>query len=156
MTAPNHKFRSQVFQLALAIAGAFLYSIPTIATSAITPKTETSTPSQATTVSPTLIAQNRTQRIRFGRGTSGATLNGGIARGETVTYLLNAKSGQTMEVTVTSPEDNAVFRIVSPRRRTLIDETSQWSDELPATGDYRIIVGSTRGGASYRLTVTVE
>lgn len=156
MTVPNHKFRSQAFKLTLAIAGAFVWSIPTIATSAIAPKPETSTSSQATIANPTLIAQNRVQRIRFGRGTSGATLNGGIARGETVTYLVSAKAGQTMEVTVTSPEDNAVFQIISPRRRSLIEETTQWSNELPATGDYRIVVGSTRGGASYRLTVTVE
>ncbi len=100
------------------------------------------------------------ERIRFARGTSGTTLEDGVARGETRTYLLGARAGQTMEVSISSAENNAVFQIYRPNGRAMGgarpgDDATYWANELPQSGDYRIVVGSTRGGADYALTVAI-
>lgn len=66
-----------------------------------------------------------------------------------------------MSIRIMSLEDNAVFDVVAPpnklgQRRTLKQEAVTWSNTLPETGDYQIVVGSTRGNASYRLQVTIK
>jgi hypothetical protein len=35
-------------------------------------------------------------------------------------------------------------------------DTKQWTGPLPATGSYLIKVGSTRGNATYELSVSLE
>ena len=76
-------------------------------------------------------------------------------------YLLDAQKGQIMTVKLTSLENNAVFDLFAPAsnnspRRLLKQETVTWSAVLPVTGDYQVIVGSTRGNATYRLEVTIQ
>ncbi len=99
---------------------------------------------------------NRTMRIRFARGRSTKVIEDAVVRGTRDRYLLRARAGQTLIVRITSLEDNAVFDIHAPGRRTLAEETTDWSGELPRSGDYVIVVGGTRGNASYRLEVTVR
>lgn len=101
------------------------------------------------------------QVIRFAPGASSAVVSGGIARGETAVYTIGAGAGQTMSLGMQSAEDNAVFQIETPDGRQLPgaadgDDTRVWRGPLPADGDYRIIVGSTRGGASYELKVSIR
>jgi hypothetical protein len=111
---------------------------------------------------PQRIAQaNRTQRIRFARGANGATIQTSVVRGERDVYLLGAKQGQRMTIKLTSVEGNAVVAIAAPlvsggKERILKQDATTWTGTLPATGDYRLIVGSTRGNASYRLQVTIQ
>jgi len=81
-------------------------------------------------------------RIKFPAGKYGTTLNGGIARGETKKYWVGAGQGQKMKVTISSVEGNAVFRVVG--------------DGGQLSGDYLIEVGSTRGGADYKLSVDIR
>jgi hypothetical protein len=117
-----------------------------------------STHQERATVEPTLlIAQrSRTERIRFARGANSATVETAVVRGTRDTYLLTANKRQTMTVSITSLEKNAVFDIQAPNGRLLKQEGTSWSGVLPSTGDYKIIVGGTRGNASYRLRVTVK
>jgi hypothetical protein len=101
------------------------------------------------------------QRVKFPRGGSGVTLNGGVVRGDRDEYLLKAGKGQTMKVTITSIEDNAVFQIYAPNNKTLKgaaegDDAMDWSGTLPLAGEYRIVVGGTRGNASYKITIEIE
>jgi hypothetical protein len=64
-------------------------------------------------------------------------------------------------VRISSLEDNAVFQIYVPGHEQTLDgagegdDATEWSGELPVSGDYRIVVGGTRGNASYRLEVTI-
>lgn len=101
--------------------------------------------------------------LRFAPGASGATVEGGIARGETVSYLVGARAGQTMSVAVVSEEDNAVFTIHLPGSsgKTLPgagegQDAAAWKGTLPESGTYRIEVGATRGGAGYSLSVGIR
>jgi hypothetical protein len=106
---------------------------------------------------PLLLAQNvRTRRINFARGRSSAVVENAVVRGERDVYLLNAKARQKMTVSITSLEKNAVFDITSPNGKTLRQEATSWSGALPATGQYKIVVGGTRGNASYKLQVGIK
>lgn len=102
------------------------------------------------------------QEIRFARGASSATLEGGVIRGERDVYTLVARKGQRMTVTVTSVEDNAVFQIYPPGSEEGLsgaadgEDAKRWSGALPASGRYRIVVGGTRGNCTYTLKVGIK
>jgi hypothetical protein len=119
---------------------------------------EDSTVDEITTIKPTLVIaqQSRTRRIQFASGASSAVVEDAVVRGTRDTYLLGAKAGQKMTVSITSVENNAVFDIISPKQKLLKQEATSWSTKLPATGDYRIVVGGTRGNATYNLRVEIK
>jgi hypothetical protein len=112
--------------------------------------------------------------IQFAKGTSAATIEGGVVRGDNDWYDLTAKAGQTMDVRITSVESNAVFQIYQPGFKvtkddgmtfaegpTLAkagggDDAMTWIGRLPASGKYLIVVGGTRGNASYTLKVSIK
>jgi hypothetical protein len=106
-------------------------------------------------------AEGIKKRLRFPKGFSGVTLKGGVIRGDSDIYLLKAGKGQTMKVTITSIENKAVFQIYAPNSKALKgadegDDAMKWKGKLPLSGDYQIIIGGTRGNASYSITVEVE
>ena len=100
---------------------------------------------------PCLVAQ-----IRFAPGTNSATVNQSVVRGSRNIYLLRANQGQRMELKITSLENNAVFDLIAPNGEILKTEATQSSLKLPATGNYEIIVGGTRGNATYKLNVKIQ
>jgi len=109
-----------------------------------------------------VFAQGVKQKIRFARGASSATVHGAVVRGDRDRYYLGAKKGQTMSVKITSEEDNAVFQIYLPGEEEALpgagdgDDAKDWSGELPKDAEYVIVVGGTRGNASYTLKVSIE
>ncbi|MBD2743949.1 hypothetical protein [Coleofasciculus sp. FACHB-1120] len=147
----NRKFASK---LALVGAGALLCLIPSIEAIA---KTVTSTGAAA--VQPTVLAaqpKGRTQRVRFAKGKSSAVVEYSVVRGTRDIYVLGAKARQKMTIAITSLEENAVFDIVDPNGRMIDQEATSWTGTLPKTGDYKIVVGGTRGNASYRMKVGIK
>ena len=100
--------------------------------------------------------------IKFKKGENSATISGSVIRGEENSYVLTAKKNQKMVVTISSTEDNAVFRIKDRSSRYYldgageIDDAKQWEGTLPSKGDYEIIVGGTRGNAEYTLKVFID
>jgi hypothetical protein len=147
-----------------------LLAMPLAALSTITLSLATATASvqadclntASTASQPMLVTQrSRIQRVRFAPGENSATIKTSVVNGTRDRYLLGAQKGQTMQVKITSLENNAVFDIVAPPNNTsprqlLKQEVVTWSDVLPNTGDYQIVVGPTRGNASYRLEVTIR
>ena len=104
----------------------------------------------------TAAQQGMTKRVRFPKGRNSVVLRGAAVRGTQDRYILRAGSGQTMTLRITSTEDNAVFDVMAPGGQSLASEVTDWTGELPATGDYTIVVGGTRGNATYRLAVTIR
>jgi hypothetical protein len=112
--------------------------------------------------------------ISFAPGKSAATVDSGVVRGAVKCYTLRARKGQRLSATITSPEKNAVFQIYrpgygfTPDQSTLTatstslqgagetDDAATWEGELPGTGKYLIVVGATRGNATYRLNISVR
>lgn len=102
-----------------------------------------------------------TKRVQFARGSNSATLKGAVIRATKDRYILGAREGQTMTVSVTALEDNAVFYIVGPNGSALegADDESDitnWTGELPDSGNYSIYVSPTRGNATYTLKVSIR
>lgn len=90
------------------------------------------------------------------------TVSGSVIRGERARYTVNAKAGQTLTVNITSDENNAVFQIYFPgEKETLpgageMDDATKWSGKIPADNEYVIVVGPTRGNATYKLTCSLK
>ena len=113
--------------------------------------------------------------IFFATGSTRGTVGGHVMRGARHLYALNASAGQIMTVTITAPDDNAVFQISEPGVTVARDadgllqftgaalahandgdDTTRWSGRLPHSGPYLIVVGSTRGNARYSMDVKIE
>ncbi len=106
-------------------------------------------------------ARGVTRRVRFARGRTTAVLKNSVVRGDVDRYIIGARAGQTITVHITSRENNAVFNLQTPSGKSLegageVDDATDWSGELPESGDYIIEVGGTRGNATYTLEVTIR
>jgi hypothetical protein len=101
-------------------------------------------------------SETRTQRILFKPGAVGTVVEGSLGRGSRTIYLLRAKAGQIMTLSLTSLEQNAVFEVQAPDGQYLEQEATSFRGELPLTGDYSVIIRGTRGNANYRLEVTIR
>jgi hypothetical protein len=102
-----------------------------------------------------------TQRVKFARGRTTAVLKGAVVRATKDRYILGAREGQTMIVHISSREKNAVFTILGPDAAALEGtgeeaDATDWTGELPLSGDYSIWVSPTRGNATYTLEVTIR
>ncbi|HMD63080.1 MAG TPA: hypothetical protein VKF83_03790 [Stellaceae bacterium] len=111
--------------------------------------------------------------IHFARGASRAVISGGVERGGRALYTLGARAGQTLAVRAAALERNVAFQIYRPgfvlpaqrgdeiQGKTLQgagegQDTRHWSGRLPDSGDYLLVVGATRGGAAYRLRISIR
>jgi len=107
-------------------------------------------------------ADGITKRVKFQKGQSAATFEGTVIRGDRDTYLLKAGKNQTMNITITSEEENAVFQVKDTKTGKYLKGAGTGNDavyftgELPSDGDYKVIVGGTRGNASYTITISIE
>ena len=101
------------------------------------------------------------ERVRFAPGKDSAIVKGAVLRGERDRYIVGAEARQTMMVTITSLEDNAVFEIGKPDGGELPgaaggNDATKWRGVLPTSGDYVISVGGTRGNATYSLSIVIR
>ena len=109
-----------------------------------------------------LSAQGVKKKVRFAKGTSSITIRESVVRGDRDRYYVGAKAGQKMTVKITSTEKTAVFQIYFAGEQESLagageeDDATNWSGELPADNDYVIVVGGTRGNATYALTISIK
>jgi hypothetical protein len=95
----------------------------------------------------------------FEPGENSVSVEGSVERGDRDVYILKGKAGQEIQVDISSPENNAVFQIFSPGKTEspqgagFDDNAVKWAGSLPVSGEYQIMVGGTRGNASYKLVV---
>lgn len=97
-------------------------------------------------------------RISFPRGRTTAVLRGSVHRGMSHDYLLRARTGQNMSVHLTS-RGEVSFSVMSPGGQSLADLVTDWSGELPESGDFRInVLPPTENSrpAPYTLEVTIR
>jgi hypothetical protein len=112
--------------------------------------------------------------IRFARGASSAEVRGAVVRGTRALYSIAARKGQSMSLRIRAVEDNAVFQVYAPGARPETrdgvlqvigealpgagegEDATRWTGKLPQSGTYLLVVGATRGNATYRLTVAIR
>lgn len=108
---------------------------------------------------PMLLAQNnRARRIEFASGASTATVSSSVVRGDRAIYVLRGDRGQTMSVTIDSSQEQggALFDVISPNGEILSSGATNFRQALPQSGEYRIIVGGSRGNASFSMMVSIN
>ena len=116
----------------------------------------------------TALAQDeiRKDRISFERGESQTTVEGSITGYDSVDYLVGARAGQDMSVTLESDHSNSYFNVIPPDEENVavfVGSTSgsRYSGQLDLDGDWKIRVYLMRAAArreetaSYSLTVGV-
>ena len=101
------------------------------------------------------------QSIRFATGPLDVELNGAVIGGEHDRYSLTMLAGEMLDVQIASLEGNAVFSILGPDQVPLPGteegrDTIQWAVPISVDGEYSILVGPTRGNATYTLKVNVS
>jgi hypothetical protein len=126
---------------AVSMGGATTYSLQVII-----PPLETPPPPQA-------------KRIEFAAGATSAVVQGTLAAEGIDEYLLRALGGQSMTVTVWSPDSSVVLEIYGisdgqPLLRSQMRQTS-FQGTLPATQDYSIKAVATGAATSYTLQVII-
>jgi hypothetical protein len=115
------------------------------------------------------------KEVSFAKGSNSALMQGSVIRGESDQYFLTAKAGQKMEVSLSAVEKNAACAIYQPGykagkdadglleiRGTALpgagegEDATAWQGALPGSGKYLILVGPTRGNATYKLKITIR
>jgi hypothetical protein len=111
------------------------------------------------------MAQQQTV-VSFAKGTSSQTLKGSIKGDQDHSYLVDARAGQTMTVTLASTKGSAEMNVWAPGNDTAIslgaDDPYKVTVVLPTSGRYKVQVyqmrASARRGetANYTLNIGVH
>ena len=97
------------------------------------------------------------QRIRFARGTHSETVRGRVSRDTAMLYIVGAKAGQSMTVTMDG-DAKTRFDLSGPKDtsgQAIASGETEWSGTLPDDGDYKLFV-FTEGNATAPFTLTVS
>ncbi len=121
---------------------------------------------QLAVVPATLPAQIQTKKVSFPAGKSSTTLTGTIKGEKTIDYLITAKEGQQMSVTLTSKNSSLYFNVLPPgsnEEAIFIGSTegNTFTGTLSASGEYKLRVFLYRNAArrnesaSYNISLSV-
>jgi hypothetical protein len=120
-----------------------------------------------------LAAAQDVHEIRFDPDAHSTVVAGAVVRGSRDVYAFTARRGQTTEISVKAVESNAAISVWRPGARlgstpdgdiqgTALPgasdraDATRWRGRLPQSGRYLIVVGPTRGNATYELRLSVE
>jgi len=116
---------------------------------------------------PALAQASKSQRVQFKPGATSATITGTIKGYQDIDYVVGAKQGQSMNVTVATKHGATYFNILAPGETNVAFfngsmSENQYEGTLPASGDYRIRVYMMRSAArrnevaNYRLEIIIS
>jgi putative hemolysin len=103
-------------------------------------------------------SQEPAVRIRFAAGGVSATVPGNLTAGQVRQYVLAASEGQTMTVSVASPNNDVVLAVWGADGTVLLSDhagATEWQGQLPATQDYYIGLSGATEPTLFRLTVAI-
>jgi hypothetical protein len=105
-----------------------------------------------------LSQSSRKERVAFKAGASSATVTGSIKGDQSVDYVLGARRGQIMKVSLKTSNGANYFNVLPPGSEAAIAIGSnlgnEWTGALPADGDYTIRVYLMRSAARRNETAT--
>jgi hypothetical protein len=116
----------------------------------------------------------RTETVHFQAGASGTTINGRITGRQSVSYVLGAKAGQRMRISLNADNTSTYFNVYQPERGPgdealavgdqpgpMMPDINQFDGTLPSSGNYIISVYLFRNAArdgkqsNYRLSIAI-
>ena len=99
------------------------------------------------------------ERVHFARGAHGATLRGQVSQDEAMLYVVGAKAGQTMTVTLDGDAKTS-FDLSGPKDssgQAMASSETEWTGKLLDNGDYKIFVFTQdRVKAPFTLKIAVK
>ncbi len=109
----------------------------------------------------------RTERVRFSKGANSAVVESSIKGYQVVDYVLGAREGQYMNVSMATRHTSTYFNILAPGENEVAMFNgslgqNQYEGILPRDGDYKIRVYMMRSAArrnevaKYRLEMIVD
>ena len=109
----------------------------------------------------------RAERVHFKKGAKSAVVEASIKGYETVDYVLGARAGQYMNVSLATKHGATYFNILAPCQNEVAmfngsGSQNQYEGTLPASGDYKIRVYMMRSAARrnevahYRLEMIID
>ncbi|WP_374274950.1 hypothetical protein [Brevundimonas sp.] len=110
------------------------------------------------------VASGRTETVRFARGATSARRQGAITGYETVTYLVDLRAGQILDVDMRTSNRSSYFNITAPGATSALfvgstNGDNDYRGRTTASGPYRIEVylmrNAARRGERARYTLTV-
>ena len=100
------------------------------------------------------------ERVHFAAGTSGATLHGALAPGDSRRYALNIRNGQDLVVEVRHRGNPISYQIFNPDQSFLLDQVSSdlpYRGQVWQTGDHVIeVINRTNGTVNYTVVFGVD
>lgn len=110
--------------------------------------------------------QARTERVQFAKGEYSTALIGTVKGYETVSYLVGAKAGQTLTVTLKTSNASSYFNVAAPGAEDALfvgsSSGNSYSGKLTSSGDHVVSVYLMRNAARrsetarYTLTIGVR
>lgn len=109
------------------------------------------------------VANGRSEDIRFDRGASSATRRGVVRGYETMTYFLDVRGGQAINVSLQSSNRSGYFNVTAPRSDQAVFNGStsgnRWRGRAVTSGRYKIEIylmrNAARRGEQLRYTLDV-
>ncbi len=109
----------------------------------------------------------RTERVHFKHGATSAVVEDSIKGYQTVDYVLGARKGQSMNVSMATDNGANYFNILAPGENEVAMfngsiSGNQYEGTLPANGDYKVRVYMMRSAArrdevaKYRLEMIIN
>lgn len=105
-------------------------------------------------------ATDHRHELKFAAGSTSATVEGAVVRGDSDIWSFAASAGQNADISITSLEDNASFAVFLAPATIEADPTiadvKSWQGALPSAGTTYVQVSGDRGNATYKLTVSIK
>lgn len=101
------------------------------------------------------------KKVRFPRGSASVVLEGTVVQGRRDQYVVGARAGQRMTLRVMSIDNGALVKVFGPAKAEPLEGrgeegTGDWDGQLPASGNYKIVVDSFCERTSYILELTLD
>jgi len=104
--------------------------------------------------------ETRTERVRFGRGATGTTLDGSLEPGSSIRYVVRARNRQFLSVELASRNRKTHFNIVTPKNTMLYEsakDKNTYRGQLYLDGDHVIeVYNRSQRRARYSLTLGID
>lgn len=95
-------------------------------------------------------------RIRFAKGRYSTTVSGKIPGNASLRYIIAARAGQTLTVTVVSGNGKIFVSVNNPGDDEGQDLTNEWNGTLSTNGDTAFFIDNRGKATNFTMTVSIR